>query len=58
MTDLEKINHQLLFILGVSLTFVIKATSDTSRDEQLKKWILKAVDNVVYKNIPMPEFPK
>lgn len=53
----QEINQRLLFILGVCLPIIIDHKSETSRQEQLKNWILKAVESVVYKNEGLPEFP-
>ena len=51
-------NFDLLFILGVGVTCIL-ALSELSPGFMEKKieWFLKSVDNVVYLNKEMPEFP-
>jgi len=56
--ELYDVNHRLLFILGASLPLLMKAVPESSREQQMKNWIIKAVENVVYNKEPLPELPR
>ena len=58
MNNIEETNQRLLFILGASLPLIIGYKSNSSHEEPLKKWVLDAIEAVVYKNEPLPEMPK
>jgi hypothetical protein len=60
MRDLNQVNQELLFVLGVSLRFVLKYKPKNSSEETLKKWVLNAMESLIYKNespetMPSPE---
>lgn len=55
--EIEKMieNHQrVLFILGVAMSMIMSKCKGDSHYE----WLMKAIENVVYKDMPLPELPK
>lgn len=49
--SLHETIERLLFILGVTLPVIME--TDWRADAR-KRWIVKAIENVVYKNEPLP----
>lgn len=45
MIDYEKVNHELLFVLGASMQIIAEYKPCTPREQQLKMWILDAIEN-------------
>lgn len=55
--ELNKVNQQLLFVLGASLPLIMRAKATTPQEEKMRNWILEAIECVVYKNEILPPIP-
>lgn len=56
--ELNKINQQLLLILGATLPLIMRTKSETAQEQRARTWILEAIEAVAYKNENIPEIPR
>lgn len=62
MTDEEihklvQMNQTLLFILGYATSFASELKLKTVEDKKKYRWLMDAIDNVVYLDKPLPPRP-
>lgn len=56
--QLQHMNLRLLLILGYAMAFVMPYGKTLTGDDKEKyRWLVKAVENVVYLDKPLPEMP-
>lgn len=58
--EIEKIihmNQRLNLILGYAMGFVTKSAIINKEDDEKYKWLIKAVENLIYLDKPLPPMP-
>ena len=58
--EIEKIvqtNQRLLLILGYAVGFIQNVPLSTSKDQLQYEWLIKAIENGVYLDKPLPPMP-
>lgn len=61
MTELERLqqlNFKLVFILGATLPLLMEFQSHSPRADDLRVWIINAIESVIYNDGEPPEMPK
>lgn len=62
MTDEEinkliRMNERLTLTLGYAMGFVTKTSRTTKEDDEKYRWLIKAIENIVYLDKPLPPMP-
>lgn len=55
--NLIHMNQRLNMILGYAMGFVTKTSRISKEDEEKYRWIIKAIENVIYLDKPLPPMP-
>lgn len=57
LAKLVQMNQTLLYILGYATSFASELKLKTAEDKKKYRWLMDAIDNVVYLDKPLPPKP-
>lgn len=55
--ELYHLNFRLCFILGYATSFIVEVPINNSNDQKKYDWLMKAIENLLYLDKPVPPTP-